>query len=262
MEKYHIYVIIAFFLGICIKLYDDYTDFEDLNIPPFYIDILKMLIYILNTVLTLYDYRFSFIPIFAVLASYMADKLKKTKFTITMTDILKKNLNSLKKSTIFNKAITDIINNKLDITSYTNKSVGINDHFWDIYMICSMICIIMAFILNPSQLSLKLITSSNMIAVIICLIFNVTEPFLFPEDYGDAKILSRIFCVLIIILMISFGHKIVNMGDINYIISYSVLAYLSMSVISMYIYEYKCNNDKFDKNFKNTVNDIEQCQQK
>ena len=115
MEKYHIYVIIAFLLGICIKLYDDFTDFENLKIPTFHTDILKMMIFMLNTIISIYDYRFSFIPIFAVLSSYVADKLKNTFINEFINKSLEKSIEHFKNTKIWNK-----LDSKLQIMIWIN----------------------------------------------------------------------------------------------------------------------------------------------
>lgn len=242
MSKYHIYILVAFILGICIKLYDDFTDFDNIEIPSFYIDILKMLIFLLNTIITLYDYRFSFIPILAVLSSYLADKLKKTSFNDYMIKKIDVCLKYIQNTKLWNKLTPKIqsmiINHTNDEEQFKN---AINDNHWHVYMIASFITILLAIILNPSQLSFSLINMVNVLSIAMCIGFNTFEPYIFPEENSDAKIVGRIFCSLFIVAIILFGNSIIRFAEINYIISYSVLGYITTSVISMYIYRYKSN---------------------
>jgi hypothetical protein len=250
MDKYQspvfFYILVAFILGICIKLYDDFTDFDNLNIPSIHTDTLKMLIFMLNTIVTLYDYRFSFIPIFAVLASYVADKLKKTFVNDFVHKFLETSITKFKETTLWDKLNTDIktmIDYKSHIGNYNDYKNAINDNQWNVYMISSIIAILLAIILNPSQLSLQLINLINAITIALCIGFNIVEPYIFPEEDSDAKIYSRLFCSLFIVGIILFGNYIIPFYDINYIISFSVLGYISTSVISMYIYRYKTTDE-------------------
>ena len=247
MSKYHIYILVAFILGICIKLYDDFTDFDNLSVPSIYVDTLKMLIFLLNTVITLYDYRFSFIPIFAVLSSYLADKLKYTYFNNFMKEIINKFIEYFKNSKLWNK-----LNPKLHfiVTEHIDdKSIfkdAINDNHWNVYMISSFVAILLAIVLDPTQLSLDLINLINTITIMLCIGFNTLEPYVFPEENSDAKIIGRLLCTLFIIGVILFGNNIIPFANINYIISYSVLGYIITSVISMYIYRYN-SDEKTEK---------------
>jgi hypothetical protein len=250
MEKYHLYVIVAFMLGVCIKLYDDYTDFENLKIPRLHIDIFRMMIFILNTILTLGDYRFSFVPILAVIGSYIADSMKTQSFVKYMNHFIKYTIETFKNSSIWNKLsnlFKQIINEKYKIDVTEKFTNAINDNHWIVYMISSIICIIFSFLFNPKQLELRLITQINIISLLACILFNLFEPYLFPEECSDAKILSRIYGSCIIFLVIIYGNNFVDYEPINYIISYSVLGYISMSSITMSIYKYlenKKNNDE------------------
>jgi hypothetical protein len=256
MTKYYIYIIVAFILGICIKLYDDFTDFDNIQIPSIYTDTLKMLIFMMNTIVTLYDYRFSFIPIFAVLASYAADKLKDTFINEFVNNFLVTCISKFKQTNIWEKLnddMKDMINYKTQIGDYNDYKNAINDNHWNVYMISSIVAILFAIILNPSQLSLQLINIINGMTILLCIGFNVIEPYIFPEENSDAKIYSRLLCTLFIIGVILFGNNIMTFYDINYIISFSVLGYISTSVISMYIYRYK-SDEQTKQYFSNNHN--------
>ena len=242
MLKYHIYILVAFILGISIKLYDDFTDFENLKIPSIYVDVLKMLIFMLNTIITLYDYRFSFIPIFAVLSSYLADKLRNTYFNDFMKQLTDNTIEYFKNSKLWNK-LTPRLQSIVIKHQNGDKTFkdAINDNHWNVYMISSFIAILLAIILDPSQLSLSLVNLINTLTIAMCIGFNTFEPYIFPEENSDGKIIGRLCCSLFIIGIILFGNNILPFDQINYIISYSVLGYISTSVVSMYIYRYKSN---------------------
>ncbi len=249
MSKYRIYILVAFILGICIKLYDDFKDFDNLEIPSIHTDILKMLILMLNTIVTLYDYRFSFIPITAVLASYIADKLKDTFVNEFVNKSLEKSIEYFKNTFIWdtlNPDMKQMINNKSKMGNYNDYKNAINDNFWDVYMISSAIAIIFAVILNPSQLGHQLINLINFSTIGLCVGFNIIEPYIFPEENSIEKIYGRSFFTIIIIAIILFGNYFIPFFEINYIISYSVLGYISTSIISMYTYRFK-TNDKLEK---------------
>ena len=253
MEKYKLYVIVAFMLGICIKLYDDYTDFEDIKIPRIYIETFRMMIFMLNTILTMGDYRFSFIPILAVISSYIADMIKSAEFVKYMNNFIKNSLNLLKTTKLWKKLpnrLKQVVNEKLEIDVTESFKDAINDYHWIVYMISSIICIIFSFIFNPIQLSFGLVTKVNILTLFACILFNLFEPYIFPEECSDAKIISRAFSSCFIIGVIIYGNRFIQFEDINYIISYSVLGYIIISAVTMCIYKYLDNKKKFDKVLK------------
>jgi hypothetical protein len=245
MAIYHIYIFVAFILGVSIKLYDDFKDFDNLEIPTIYTDILKMLVLVLNTIITLYDYRFSFIPISAVLASYIADKLKDTFVNEFVNKSLEKSIKYFKSTFIWNTLnpnVKQMINNKSNMGNYNDYKNAINDNFWDVYMIAGFIIMIFSIILNPSQFGYQLINLINFITIGLCVGFNIVEPYIFPEENSIEKIYGRSFFTLFVIGIILFGNYFIPFFDINYIISYSVLGYISTSVISMYTFRFKTND--------------------
>jgi hypothetical protein len=126
--------------------------------------------------------------------------------------------------------------------NYNDYKNAINDNFWDVYMIAGFIIMIFSIILNPSQFGYQLINLINFITIGLCVGFNIVEPYIFPEENSIEKIYGRSFFTLFVIGIILFGNYFIPFFDINYIISYSVLGYISTSVISMYTFRFKTND--------------------